>query len=117
MPQHDIRNTTCECCGNKCELPDAKKCNRCWELSGRIGRDPELAQQMLLDHMIEMPDELSAEDREHVQHCIEMEGFDYCFTEYSSFQNVGDKKFHALRQLYVEAQQALALYVGETTEE
>lgn len=42
---------------------------------------------------------------------IENEGFDYAFRHYSDFKEVKDKKFHELREAYVEAAQSLSDYL------
>lgn len=42
---------------------------------------------------------------------VEIEGFDYAFRHYSSFSEVKDKKFHALREKYVAAAEALEAYI------
>lgn len=39
---------------------------------------------------------------------IENEGFDYCFTGYSDWQDVRDEEFHRLRLAYVNARKAFA---------
>lgn len=49
---------------------------------------------------------------ERVRDCVESEGFDYAFAFYSSFKEVKDVRFHALRKAYCDARKALAEYVG-----
>jgi len=44
--------------------------------------------------------------------CVENEGFDYAFRNYSDFSEVKDEEFHKLRRAYVEAADALSEYVG-----
>ena len=39
----------CMRCGEPVQHEDAKLCDRCWELSTRIERDPELARKILAD--------------------------------------------------------------------
>ncbi len=46
-----------------------------------------------------------------VKAAIEKEGFDYAFRNYSSFDEIKDEKFHALREAYVKAVQELESYV------
>jgi len=47
----------CELCGNPTDIPDAVKCNRCWELVSKsdslILDHPEIAYQFFLDKAIE----------------------------------------------------------------
>jgi hypothetical protein len=59
------------------------------------------------------PKKAKKDRMEGVRACIESEGFDYAFRHYSSFDDVKDKNFHALREAYVRAAQALEDYVGE----
>jgi hypothetical protein len=42
---------------------------------------------------------------------IDWEGFDYCFTDYSSWSEIKDKEFQKLRKAYVKARKAFADYV------
>jgi hypothetical protein len=50
---------------------------------------------------------------ESVRAVVDGEGFDYAFRSYSSFEEVPSKKFHALREAYVAAAQALEDYIQE----
>jgi len=43
--------------------------------------------------------------------CIDHEGFDYCFVDYSSFDEIKDGEFHHLRCAYIEARKKLADYL------
>ena len=47
----------------------------------------------------------------YVEGCMDNEGFHYCFTSYSYFDKVKDKKFHSLRLKYLEYSQLLEEYV------
>lgn len=47
---------------------------------------------------------------------IDSEGFDYCFTSYSSWKEIQDPKFHELRKAYKEASKALEDYIGTKVE-
>jgi len=51
--------------------------------------------------------------KERISVCSKVcsEGFDYCFVNYSSFDNIKDKKFHELREAYIAAHNALAEYI------
>lgn len=44
---------------------------------------------------------------------MDEEGFDYCFRNYSNFENVNDVKFHRLREAYIAAADALEQYVKD----
>ena len=44
---------------------------------------------------------------ELLKHKIESEGFDYCFSDYSEWDEIEDPEFHTLRQAYIEAKNAL----------
>lgn len=54
---------------------------------------------------------MTPEEKEMVLDCIDMEGFDYCFRDYSDFSEVKDKKFHTLRLAYEAAADALEDYL------
>ncbi len=55
---------------------------------------------------------MNTKDTELVYNTVESEGFDYTFTDYSSFKEIKDKEFHRLRQAYLDAREALAAYIG-----
>jgi len=42
---------------------------------------------------------------------IKQEGFDYCFMNYSNFEEIKDKKFHKLRKKYIKAHKKLEEYI------
>jgi hypothetical protein len=48
---------------------------------------------------------------QYVQAKMRDEGFDYCFRHYSSFEEVEDEKFHALRETYKKIAEELEEYV------
>lgn len=49
----------------------------------------------------------------YVLNTIENEGFECAFVDYSDFTDrVTDPEFHRLREEYLEARKALAVYVG-----
>jgi hypothetical protein len=56
---------------------------------------------------------MNKKEKEHVNDCIENEGFDYCFVNYSSFTQIKDKKFHELREAYLKAYEDLEKYVAD----
>jgi len=55
---------------------------------------------------------LSVDDLSNINDCIECEGFDYCFVHYTDFSDITDKKFHELRNKYLDARTKLADYIG-----
>lgn len=50
---------------------------------------------------------------EGVAEIVELEGFDYAFTCYSTFEEVEDPEFHRLRTDYVRAAKALRDYLPD----
>jgi hypothetical protein len=50
---------------------------------------------------------------EGVRAAVDNEGFDYAFRNYSSFEEVPSKKFHALREAYRKAADELEAYIQE----
>lgn len=55
-------------------------------------------------------------EREHFEllfQKIEWEGFDYCFTDYSEWEEIKDKKFQKLRTAYVKAHEELQSFISE----
>jgi hypothetical protein len=57
------------------------------------------------------------ENWENVAYRMDAEGFHYCFEGYSSFDEIKDDKFHALRLSYLEAAKNLQNYVEAKCEE
>jgi hypothetical protein len=47
-----------------------------------------------------------------VNNAIDNEGFEYAFVSYSNFPNIKDRKFHELREAYLDAYRRLKEYVG-----
>ena len=56
-------------------------------------------------------------DASYVLDCIETEGFDYCFREWSSFGEIKDAKFHELRNAYEIAAGDLEDYLKQESGE
>jgi hypothetical protein len=54
---------------------------------------------------------MKKQDAQRVWRCIENEGFDYCFRNYSAFKEVKDKKFHDLRKAYLKAAETFEKYL------
>lgn len=55
---------------------------------------------------------MKAKEFQYVRDCTENEGFEYCFINYSNFDEIKDGEFHALRIAYVEAYKKLSDYLG-----
>jgi hypothetical protein len=55
---------------------------------------------------------MKAKDVLYVKDTVDNEGFDYAFTHYTDFEEIGDAEFHRLRKAYVAARAALAEYCG-----
>jgi len=55
---------------------------------------------------------MTEDEKKNVRYCIDNEGFDYCFYEYSDFPEIEDASFHALRNLYLASRKALAGYLN-----
>lgn len=55
---------------------------------------------------------MKQKDKDDVQAAVDNEGFDYCFVHWSSFGQIKDKEFHALREAYIAAHNKLAAYIG-----
>ena len=53
---------------------------------------------------------MTKQEKELVLDKIEDEGFDYCFIHYSDWEEIKDKKFHALREAYIKAATELEAY-------
>jgi hypothetical protein len=51
------------------------------------------------------------EQWEFVYYKKDAEGFNYCFTKYSSFPEIKDPEFHSLRLKYVQAAKELEQYI------
>jgi hypothetical protein len=54
---------------------------------------------------------MTDDDRDYVCGKIDNEGFDYCFINYSNFEEIKDVKFHKLREEYIQARNKLANYL------
>jgi hypothetical protein len=55
-------------------------------------------------------------DLQYVRYCMDNEGLDYCFRNYSEFEEVQDEEFQKLRKAYVDAAEALDTYVKDHSE-
>lgn len=52
------------------------------------------------------------EDWEMVRYRMDSEGFHYCFTSYSTFEDIDDDEFHRLRLNYLKSAKLLEDYVN-----
>lgn len=50
---------------------------------------------------------------ESVKYRISDEGFDYCFSSYSNWQEIKDENFHNLRKQYLDTKKKLEEYIKE----
>ena len=60
--------------------------------------------------------EQEREDWENVRYRMEAEGFDYCWRNYSDFEEIEDPEFHRLRNAYIKAATELEDYVNNAQE-
>lgn len=60
---------------------------------------------------------MKKEDAEYILACVDNEGLDYCFMQYSDFKKIKDKKFHELRKAYVDAADKLTKFVDDLRDE
>ncbi len=60
---------------------------------------------------------MNKKDARRVWGCVENEGFDYCFRNYSAFKEVKDKKFHDLRKAYLKAAETFEKYLNKNKPE
>lgn len=54
---------------------------------------------------------MTKKETKRLQSAIDQEGFDYCFTSYSSWEEIKDKEFQQLIAHYVDAQDKLEKYI------
>ncbi len=55
---------------------------------------------------------LTPEEKSMLQGDVDKEGFDYVFESYSTYREIKDARFHALRKAYLAAKSKLAHYIG-----
>ena len=51
-----------------------------------------------------------------VQYRMDNEGIDYCFENYSSFEDIEDEEFHKLRKEFLESMKNIRSYVENKIE-
>ena len=59
---------------------------------------------------------MKKKDALEVLSTIDQEGFDYAFTDYSSFEEVKDEEFHELREAYRQTHEKLENYLFQCAE-
>ena len=57
---------------------------------------------------------LKPSDAESVMAIITAEGFDQAFNHYSTYNDIGDTRFHDLRKAYIAASKELMDYIAES---
>ena len=56
------------------------------------------------------------ENYESVRYRMDDEGMDYCFEQYSSFDEIEDEEFHKLRNEFLESMKKIRSYVENKIE-
>jgi hypothetical protein len=56
------------------------------------------------------------ENWQMVQYRMDNEGIDYCFEQYSSFEEIKDEEFHKLRLEFLENMKKIRKYVEDKIE-
>lgn len=101
-------------------------CNDFWEAlpddeSIRTGPFFDLCDicEAVYDEDVGDPDapRMSDDERHDVAACIDSDGLDYTFRNYSLFEDIVDPEFHRLRQAYINAVDALEAYVESFEDE
>ncbi len=54
---------------------------------------------------------MNEDEKREIEGIVGVEGFDYAFVHYSSFDNIKDEKFHELRKAFVKAREQLSDYI------
>jgi hypothetical protein len=57
------------------------------------------------------------ENWQSVQYRMDEEGFDYCFENYSSWDEIKDEEFHRLRLEFLKSMKELREYINNKVEE
>lgn len=57
------------------------------------------------------------EDWLYLKSKMDNEGFHYCFVHYSRFEEIKDKKFHELKNLYINTAKELEDYINNKCKE
>ena len=57
------------------------------------------------------------EDWSRLRWSMQDEGFDYCFTGYSDWNEIKDEKFQELKEVYCKSQRELEQYIIKKYEE
>lgn len=60
---------------------------------------------------------MNKEDTKYLLACIDMEGFDYAFVDYSNYSRIKDEELHRLHNQFLQARRLLAAYVADQAEQ
>jgi hypothetical protein len=63
-----------------------------------------------------MENKVDIEDWERVRYRIDDEGMEYCFTQYSNWEEINDEKFHELRLRLINLMEEMREYVDKQIE-
>jgi hypothetical protein len=63
-----------------------------------------------------MENKVDIEDWERVRYRIDDEGMEYCFRQYSSWEEINDEKFHELRLRLINTMEEMREYVDRQIE-
>jgi hypothetical protein len=66
---------------------------------------------------LEIDEEDDLELWESVQYRMDEEGFDYCFENYSNWDEIKDEEFHRLRLGFLQSMEDLRNYIDKKVEE
>jgi predicted transcriptional regulator len=63
-----------------------------------------------------MGNKVDIEDWERVRYRIDEEGMEYCFRQYSHWEEINDEKFHELRLRLINTMEEMREYVDKQIE-
>ena len=63
-----------------------------------------------------MENKVNIEDWERVRYRIDAEGMEYCFRDYSTWEEINDEKFHELRLRLINTMEEMREYVDKQIE-
>ena len=63
-----------------------------------------------------MGNKVDIEDWERVRYRIDDEGMEYCFRQYSDWEEINDEKFHELRLRLINTMEEMREYVDKQIE-
>lgn len=56
---------------------------------------------------------MTKEEKNFLENTIQVEGFDYCMTDYSEWGEIEDREFQRLLKQFIEARQKLIEYLED----